>query len=378
MRIGFYTPFKPLNHPNPSGDRTIARGLVEFLKQRGHQLWFPSQLRARWIYWQPHRWPRLRHDIRTARSRVCRTPTDLWLTYHCYYKAPDLVGPAVCRATDLPYVIFQGVYATKYRRRLKTLPGFLLNRRALRCAHHIFTNKTVDRVNLRRIVPGSKVTYLAPGIDPKRFRFDDRAREALRRQWGVGDTPVILSAAMFRSDLKTRGLVWLIQACAELARRGHAFVLVIAGDGPMRGTIERLARRRLKDHCRLVGQTPRERMAAFYSAGDIFAFPGFREPLGMVYLEAQACALPVVAFDNGGIPEVVARGHTGLLTPPGQKGPYVKALEKLIREPELRRKMGVRAVDHIRQHHDLAANYRQLDTILSTIAAAPKKAGRAQ
>jgi glycosyltransferase involved in cell wall biosynthesis len=259
MRIGFYTPFKPLNHPNPSGDRTIARGLVEFLKQRGHQLWFPSQLRARWIYWQPHRWPRLRHDIRTARSRVCRTPTDLWLTYHCYYKAPDLVGPAVCRATDLPYVIFQGVYATKYRRRLKTLPGFLLNRRALRCAHHIFTNKTVDRVNLRRIVPGSKVTYLAPGIDPKRFRFDDRAREALRRQWGVGDTPVILSAAMFRSDVKTRGLVWLIQACAELARRGHAFVLVIAGDGPMRGTVERLARRRLKDHCRLVGQTPRER-----------------------------------------------------------------------------------------------------------------------
>jgi phosphatidylinositol alpha-1,6-mannosyltransferase len=98
----------------------------------------------------------------------------------------------------------------------------------------------------------------------------------------------------------------------------------------------------------------------------------------MVYLEAQACALPVVAFDNGGIPEVVARGHTGLLTPPGQKGPYVKALENLIREPELRRKMGARAVDHIRQHHDLAANYRQMDTILSTIAAAPKKAGRAQ
>jgi hypothetical protein len=75
---------------------------------------------------------------------------------------------------------------------------------------------------------------------------------------------------------------------------------------------------------------------------------------------------------------VVAHGHTGLLTPPGQKGPYVKALENLIREPELRRKMGARAVDHIRQHHDLAANYGQLDTILSTIAAAPKKAGRAQ
>jgi glycosyltransferase involved in cell wall biosynthesis len=99
-----------------------------------------------------------------------------------------LWGPRSAARTDLPYVIFQGVYATKYRRRLKTLPGFLLNRRALRCAHHIFTNKTVDRVNLRRIVPGSKVTYLAPGIDPKRFRFDDRAREALRRQW-VWATP---------------------------------------------------------------------------------------------------------------------------------------------------------------------------------------------
>ena len=58
-------------------------------------------------------------------------------------------------------------------------------------------------------------------------------------------------------------------------------------------------------------------MDQFYSAGDIFAFPGFRESLGMVYLEAQSCGLPVVACRNGGIPEVVDEGETGYLIPAG-------------------------------------------------------------
>ena len=57
--------------------------------------------------------------------------------------------------------------------------------------------------------------------------------------------------------------------------------------------------------------------------GIVFAFPGIRESLGMVYLEAQACGLPVVAFDNGGVPEVVKDTVTGMLTPPFDKSGFV-------------------------------------------------------
>ncbi len=368
MRIAFYTPFKPLDHPHPSGDQAIARALAEFLREQGHELISVGGLRTRWIYWRPHRWPRLLRDGLAARRQVHGSDTDLWLTYHCYYKAPDLLGPLVSRAAGLPYVVFQGVYATKYRRRLATWPGFRLNRWCLRRADHIFTNKRVDRVNLERIVPGHRVTYIAPGIRPEEFDFDSRSRQRLRRQWGAGDTPVILAAAMFRDDVKTESLLWLIRACARLHRGDDPFMLVIAGDGPCRSSIQGLAQRELGDRCRLVGRIPRRKMAGFYSAGDIFAYPGIGEALGMVYLEAQACGLPVVAFDNGGIAEVVDRRRTGFLTPVREPAPYVRALRRLIQQPALRREMGNSAVRHVRRHHDLNRNYSGLSEMLRRVA----------
>ena len=69
---------------------------------------------------------------------------DLWFTYHTYYKAPDLLGPYATSKLTIPYVIFQGIYSTKRRRKLKTLPGFYLNRDVLRAARHVFINKTVE------------------------------------------------------------------------------------------------------------------------------------------------------------------------------------------------------------------------------------------
>ncbi len=369
MRIGFYAPFKPLEHPNPSGDLAIARGVVGYLRAQGHQIWSASRIRSRWIYWQPLLWPRLLRDGLAAKRRIHRRPVDLWLTYHCYYKAPDLLGPLVCRSTGLPYVVFQGVYATKYRRRLQTWPGFHLNRWALRSADHVFTNKLVDEQNVGRLVPADRITYIAPGIEPQRFRHDAVARETLRRQWGVGNRPVIVAAAMFRDDVKTQGLLWLIRACAQVGRRKRDFLLVIAGDGQQRPAIQQLAARQLGRRCRLVGKLPPAQMQGLYSAGDIFAFPGIKESLGMVFLEAQACGLPVVAFNNGGIPEVVDHGRTGFLTPSMAELPFVEALIRLIDQSTLRKDMGQAAVLHVRRRHDLTENYKPMNTVLEALAA---------
>ena len=61
----------------------------------------------------------------------------------------------------------------------------------------------------------------------------------------------------------------------------------------------------LGDRVLFAGRIDRDRMFELYSGADLFVFPGINESLGMVYLEAQSCGLPVVAYDNGGIPEVV-------------------------------------------------------------------------
>jgi glycosyltransferase involved in cell wall biosynthesis len=326
-----------------------------------------SKLRCRWIYWKPWLWPRLLWERQRVMRLLSANPVDLWLTYHSYYKAPDVLGPALSRKLNIPYVIFQGIYSTKRRRRWTTRPGFYLNKKTLCAADLVFSNKSVDLFNLKRLLPEARLTYVAPGLVPADFSFDENARAQLRKQWNVGDDPVIFSAAMFRADVKTEGLTWVIRACGELYRQGQNFRLVIAGDGRQKGKLQKLAADQAPDRVRFVGKIARREMYRFYSAADMFVFPGIRESLGMVYLEAQSCGLPVVAFDNAGVPEAVCKGKTGLLVPMYALEPLVDAVKRLMADKNLRRQMGHAAKSYVRQFHDLDKNYRELESVIQAV-----------
>jgi glycosyltransferase involved in cell wall biosynthesis len=108
-------------------------------------------------------------------------------------------------------------------------------------------------------------------------------------------------------------------------------------------------------------------MYRVYSAADIFAFPGIRESLGMVFLEAQSCGLPVVAFNNAGVPEAVADGKTGLLVPMYAMEPFVGAIRRLLVDTDLRRQMGWAGKSYVREYHDLNKNYQGFELMLNTI-----------
>ena len=366
--IGYYTPFKPLGFHLPSGDLTIATGLQDFLEDSGHQVLHPSRLRARWIFWKPWLWPLVIRDRFRALRMLRHARSGLWLTYHAYYKSPDMIGPWVCRKLSIPYVIFQGIYSTRRRKNIKTRPGFYLNRRSLMQASHIFSNRKEDMLNLRRLISDDRLTYIAPGIDPRQFTFDAGARRELRHAWNIPEhIPVVLSAAMFRPGVKTDGLIWTINACAELHRRGKPVDLIIAGDGKDRNTLQTLAGSVLSGHVRFVGKILRDDMYRYYSAADIFVFPGIRETLGMVYLEAQSCGLPVVAFHNGGIPEVVPDRVSGFLTPLFDMPAFADAVCRLLDDEPLRRKMGEAAVRHVRTAHDIHRNYRQIENVIQSL-----------
>jgi phosphatidyl-myo-inositol dimannoside synthase len=368
MNICFYAPFKPLDHRSPSGDLVTAAGIFGFLAARGHAVLPASSLRCRWIFWKPWLWPRLLWERRQVVRRFKAKRCDLWFSYHSYYKAPDILGPAAARRMGVPYVLFQGIFSTKRRRDLKTLPGFLLNRRALLAARHVFTNKTIDLGNLKRLIPEERITYVAPGLRPAEFSFSSDAREQLRREWGAGDDPVVLSVAMFRPGVKTEGLGWVIRTCGELLRRGRRFSLVIVGDGRERQGLMRLAEAEARGRVRFAGQVPRPDLFRYYSAADLFVFPGIRESLGMVYLEAQSCGLPAVAFDNAGTPDAIQNGRTGRLVPMGDSPRFAEAIDRLITGPELRRQWGENAKAYVREFHDLDKNYGRMEDVLRRIA----------
>lgn len=367
MKIAFYAPFKPLDHPNPSGDRAIGRGLAKFLLHQGFTLTIPSRLRTRWIYLRWWKWPPFFLDLVKCLIRLKKNPPDVWFTYHTYYKAPDILGPLVCRLLNIKYVIFQGIYSTKRRRKLKTAVGFYLNRVALNRADYVFTNKSTDFKNLKRIIPTSRLSYIKPGLYPDKFNRKEKTGRQLRQTWKTDKHPVILSAAMFRDDVKTTSLLWLIDCCAGLLDQGCDFVLVIAGSGVMETEIKDRAQSRLGSSVRFAGKLDPEKMAGFYSAGDLFVYPGINEGLGMVFLEAQSCGLPVVAFDNAGIPEAVIDGETGFLTPMYDDKAFQQKMALLLGRKNVRQKMGRRAADYVKSYHNLELNYYTLVKTLQQV-----------
>jgi glycosyltransferase involved in cell wall biosynthesis len=149
-----------------------------------------------------------------------------------------------------------------------------------------------------------------------------------------------------------------------LRRRGQRLRLVIVGDGRERARLMRLARGELSDRVLFAGRIARGELYRYYSAADLFVFPGIQESLGLVYLEAQACGLPAVAFENAGVPEAVRNGVTGLLVPMYDGRKFVAAIERLLQDGDLRRRMGTNASVHVREFHDIRKNYCAMETVL--------------
>lgn len=367
MKLSYYMPFKPPGHHNPSGDLVTGRELHDYLVRQGHHVSLASTLRSRWIYFRP--WQYVRADF--ERKRIIRSlqnsPVDLWLTYHSYYKAPDIIGPACSRSLAIPYVIFQGIYSTKRRRTLKTLPGFLLNRRALISARIVFTNKRGDERNLKRLLPEHRVKYIAPGLTPEQFCFDEGSRKSLREQWSAGRRQIVMTTAMLRPGVKSSGVRIVMESCRELIGRGCEILLVVIGDGANRRTLEREGNERLPGNCLFTGKIERCKLHRYYSAADLFAFPGIEESLGMVYLEAQSSGLPIVAYGDWGAKEAVLHEETGLLCPASRPDQFTDHINTLLLNPERRAVMSEAAKQHIRAHHDSALNYQLINQSLNTL-----------
>ena len=171
MTIALYAPLKPLDHPDPSGDRTIGRELAGALADYGLSLVVPSRFRSRWFSTRPSLWLAAPFERRRALEEASRARIALWLTYHTYYKSPDVIGPYVARELGIPYVVFQGIYSTRPKRSLKTRLGYECNRRALAQARLVFSNRRLDLDNLRRIIPEDRLVYVVPGIDPGLVRL---------------------------------------------------------------------------------------------------------------------------------------------------------------------------------------------------------------
>ncbi|AYF75570.1 glycosyltransferase family 1 protein [Nocardia yunnanensis] len=162
----------------------------------------------------------------------------------------------------------------------------------------------------------SALEYLPPAVDSETFRPDPAARAELRARYGLGERPTILCLSRL---VPRKGQDMLITALPEIKKRIDGAVLVIAGSGPYEQKLRAFAQAMgLQDDVVFTGRVPSKELAAHHTLADVFAMPcrtrGFGldvEGLGIVFLEASASGVPVVAGDSGGAPETVREGETG-------------------------------------------------------------------
>lgn len=369
MRIAYYPTFRALDHPRSSGLVSIARDVVAAMEAEGHEVMVPLNRTTEWIFLRPREWPGALIDVWKAYRAVQRSRPDCWFTYHTYYRGPDPFGPFLAAHHRLPYFILAGSYATKYRKRLKTWAGFHLNRMALERADAVFVNKLRDVENLGRLLPPERIVYIRPGIRTANFPLNPELGAATRARLGLDGKLVIVTAAMMRPGVKEDGIAFVIDACAALQPEFPELHLLILGDGAGRGRLEERARQVLPGACTFSGRVEPKGMHGWYQAGDIFAFPGIGEALGMVYLEAQCCGLPVVATSHDGAPEVVANGEAGIIVPPFSLDAFASAVGDLMRDADRRRRLGRQARERVLRVHDISANYREMLAVMEKVCA---------
>ena len=325
LRIAFYAPLKPPDHPVPSGDRTIARLLIAALKRGGAEVEIASRIRARLAAPDEAEQRVLaakgeaaaRRLVAKYRARPKRLRPQAWFSYHLYYKAVDWIGPKVAEALNIPYFLAEASHAPK---RAEGAYAFSHAgaEAAIRRADAIFCLNPIDRECLAPLVGKRRLIDLPPFLDLGSFSagLPDRAkaRATLARAHGIDpDQPWLLAVGMMRKGDKLASYRELAAALQHLDR---PWQLLIAGDGEARADVAR-AMKPMAGGVFLLGVLPHARLRDAYAASDLFVWPAVNEAFGMALLEAQACGLPAVAGAWGGVPSIIADGKTGWLSKPG-------------------------------------------------------------
>jgi phosphatidyl-myo-inositol dimannoside synthase len=217
----------------------------------------------------------------------------------------------------------------------------------------------VSRYTRRRFAaafgPDAALEHLPPGVDIDRFAPDPVARAELRARYGLGERPVVVCLSRL---VPRKGQDMLIRALPVIRQRIPGAALVIVGGGPYRSSLQRLAHRYgVAAHVVFTGGVPSAELPAHHALADVFAMPcrtrgaGLDvEGLGLVYLEASATGVPVIAGRSGGAPETVCDGETGVVVDGWDVGAISAAVSDLLADPDRAARMGAAGrrwvVDH--------------------------------
>ncbi|MGP3913628.1 glycosyltransferase family 4 protein [Nonomuraea sp. 10N515B] len=332
--------------PRPGGIQSFVHGLA--LRTPGVAVYAPA-------------WPGCAEFDRRQPFRVVRHPTRLMLPTPAVARraarlvaeheagtvvfgaaAPlGLLAPHVRRAGARRVVMLTHGHEASWA----SAPGFRAVLR--RIGEHADVVTYLGEYTRRRLVaaiPPAKLVRLAPGVDAGLFHPGTPKAEL-----GLQGRPVVACVSRL---VPRKGQDQLIRAWPRVLRAVPDAVLLLVGGGPYRRTLERLAAG--DESIRFTGTVPAASLPGYYAAADVFAMPCRTrwggvdvEGLGIVFLEASATGLPVVAGASGGAPDAVKHGETGLVVDGTDPEEIAQAIVELLSDPDKARKMGAGGRDWI-------------------------------
>lgn len=268
---------------------------------------------------------------------------DYWLTYcrsaldaalrqelrvdvvHCHDWMTALGGVAIGRAINAP--VLMTVHLPQSEPGNQTLENI-----GLAGSDGVLVNsRSVHDDLAARDISGTEISVIPNGVDLAHF--------------APGDAPPSPHQILFVGRLMTqKGVDMLLRAFGAILRRHPDATLVIAGDGPQRLYLERLARfLGVRQQVSFLGWQSREELAALYRAAAVACVPSLYEPFGLVALEAMASGRPVVVSGVGGLAEIVEDGVSGFTVTAGDDLDLATRLAALLTSPELAEAMGTAA-----------------------------------
>ena len=190
----------------------------------------------------------------------------------------------------------------------------------------------------------SRLVKIAPGIDTDHFAPDSGSIQ-LRRELGLIDKKVIVSVGRL---VHRKGQDFLIQSLPAILEKHPTAHILMVGEGPYRKDLTKMVEKlKLSQSVTFIGRIQYKDLPRYICAGDIFAMPSRSrlaglevEGLGIVYLEASSCALPVVAGRSGGAPDAVEEGITGFSVDGTSTAEISSAIIKLLDDPVKAKAMG--------------------------------------
>ena len=193
--------------------------------------------------------------------------------------------------------------------------------------------------------PEASLEYLPPGVDTDRFRPDPAGRAELRDRYRLGGRPTVVCVSRL---VPRKGQDVLIKALPSIRRRADGAALVIVGGGPYLESLRTLAQDcGVADHVTFTGGVPGDELPAHHALADLFAMPcrtrggGMDvEGLGIVFLEASATGVPVIAGESGGAPEAVQHNKTGLVVDGRSVDKVADAVAELLTDRDRAAAMG--------------------------------------